>query len=59
MTVHNLAARAAKVSIPLGVETATLRDRLGSTSAITAKDGTASIKIAAHGYHWFAVEPAS
>ena len=32
MTVHNLASKAAKISIPLGVETATLRDRLGSTS---------------------------
>ena len=59
MTVHNLAARAAKVSVPLGVETATLRDRLGSSTPIAAKDGTASIKIAAHGYHWFSVEPAS
>ena len=59
MTVHNLAARAAKVSIPLGVETATLRDRLGSSSPIAAKDGTASIKVVAHGYHWFGVEPAS
>ena len=59
MTVHNLAARAAKVSIPLELETATLRDRLGSSSPIAAKDGTASIKIAAHGYHWFSVEPAS
>jgi glycosidase len=59
ITVHNLAARAAKVSIPLGVETAILRDRLGSSSPIVAKNGTASIKIAAHGYHWFEVEPAS
>ena len=59
ITVHNLAARAAKVSIPLGVDTATLSDRLGSSSPIAAKDGTASIKIAAHGYHWFGVEPAS
>ena len=59
ITVHNLAARAAKVSIPLDIEPATLRDRLGSSSPITAKGGTASIKIAAHGYHWFAVEPAS
>jgi maltose alpha-D-glucosyltransferase/alpha-amylase len=55
ITVHNLAARAAKVSFPLGGETATLRDRLGSSSPLAVKDGTASIKIAAHGYHWFSV----
>lgn len=59
MTVHNLAPRAAKVSIPLGDEAATLHDRLGSSSPIAAKDGTASIKLSAHGYHWFGVEPAS
>ena len=59
ITVHNLAAKAAKVSIPLGVETATLRDRLGSSSPIVATDGMASIRVAAHGYHWFGVESAS
>lgn len=59
ITVHNLGRRAARVSIPLGVEAANLRDRLGSSSPIAVKDGTASIKIAAHGYHWFGVETAS
>jgi maltose alpha-D-glucosyltransferase/alpha-amylase len=59
ITVHNLAARAAKVSIPLGDEAATLHDRLGSSSPIVVKDGTALIKLSAHGYHWFGVEPIS
>jgi trehalose synthase len=56
VTVHNLAGRAARVTVPLGIESATLRDRLGSSRPIAVKGGTAPIKIAAHGYHWFSVE---
>ena len=59
ITVHNLARQGGKDLDPARrSRPATLRDRLGSSSPITAKNGTASIKVAAHGYHWFAVEPA-
>ncbi len=58
ITVHNLAAKAATVFIPLGATTVTLRHRLGSSAPITVKDAAASVKIAAHGYLWFGVEPA-
>ena len=58
ITVHNLAGRAHKISIPLDVDSATLRDRLGSAAPIAVKNGRAAIKIAARGYHWFVVEPA-
>ena len=58
MTVHNLADRATKISIPLDDETATLRDRFGAEPPIAVKKGEASMKIEAHGYRWFGVEPA-
>jgi trehalose synthase len=57
MTVHNLAAKKARISIPLELETATLRDRLGSSSPIEAEHGRASLEIGAHGYLWLGVEP--
>jgi maltose alpha-D-glucosyltransferase / alpha-amylase len=59
VTVHNLASRASKVAIALDVESATLRDRFGSSSPVPVRDGTASVKVPAHGYFWFGVEPAS
>jgi trehalose synthase len=59
VTVHNLAAKAAKVTIPLGEESAMLRDRLGSSAPIATKDGAVSLRIAAHGYHWFTLEVAT
>ena len=59
ITVHNLASRAAKISMPLDVESATLRDRFGSSSPVPVRDGTASVKVPAHGYFWFGVEPTS
>ena len=59
ITVHNLASKAAKISIPLDVENAILRDRLGSAPPITAKNGAGAVKISAHGYHWLGVEPVS
>jgi len=59
ITVHNLASKTAKISIPLDVENAILRDRLGSAPPITAKNGAGAVKISAHGYHWLGVEPVS
>jgi hypothetical protein len=56
--VHNLAAKAARVVIPLDIESATLSDRLGSSAPIAVKDGTATVKVAAHGYLWLRLEPA-
>jgi trehalose synthase len=56
ITVHNLGAKATKVSIPVDAEVVELHDRFASSPPIAAKDGTASIKLAAHGYHWFGVE---
>ena len=58
ITVHNLAGRAHKISIPLDVDSATLRDRLGSAPPVGVKNGCAAMTIAARGYHWFVVEPA-
>ncbi|HSM66920.1 MAG TPA: alpha-amylase family protein [Ilumatobacteraceae bacterium] len=58
ITVHNLAAKAARVVIPLDIESATLSDRLGSSAPIAVKDGTATVKVAAHGYLWLRLEPA-
>ena len=56
ITVHNLAAKATNVSMKVGTGAVTLRDRIGSSAPITVKDGAASMKVAAHGYHWFGVE---
>jgi maltose alpha-D-glucosyltransferase/alpha-amylase len=56
ITVHNLARKTAKVSIPVGKQAARLRDRFATSEPIEAEDGTASLSVEAHGYHWFAVE---
>jgi trehalose synthase len=56
ITVHNLAAKATTVTLSVGKKASALRDRLGSSSPITVKDGTATVKVAAHGYLWFGVE---
>jgi maltose alpha-D-glucosyltransferase/alpha-amylase len=56
ITVHNLAAKAITVSVPVGKGAARLRDRFGSSAPIAVKGGAASVKVAAHGYHWFGVE---
>jgi glycosidase len=56
ITVHNLAAKATTVSIVAGKGASQLRDRFGSSAPTPVQDGAASVKVAAHGYLWFAVE---
>jgi trehalose synthase len=56
ITVHNLAGKATKVSVPVEAGAVELRDRFASSAPVAVKDGTASFRIAAHGYHWFGVE---
>lgn len=56
ITAHNFAAKATTVSIPVRVKADRLRDRFGSSAPTDVEDGTASVEVDAHGYHWFAVE---
>jgi maltose alpha-D-glucosyltransferase/alpha-amylase len=56
ITVHNLAAKATTVSIPVDATARTLHDRYATAPPIAAKKGAATVKVAAHGYRWFGVE---
>ncbi len=57
VTIHNLATTATTATIKLDVRSGVLRDRFASTAPIAIDDGVVSLKVAAHGYHWFGVEP--